>query len=40
MAGIGTTSLYINVPTLPRDEFELYSTRLFDDENIGSSLES
>jgi hypothetical protein len=31
MAGIGTTSLYINVPTLPRDEFELYSTRLFDD---------
>lgn len=31
MAGIGTTSLYISVSTLSRDEFELYSTRLFDD---------
>lgn len=31
MVGIGTTSLYIDVPTLPRDKFELYSTQLFDD---------
>lgn len=31
MIGIGTTSLYINVPTLPREEFECYSTSLFDD---------
>lgn len=30
MAGIGTTSLYIDAPTLPRDDLELYSTRLFD----------
>jgi hypothetical protein len=34
MAGIGTTSLYINVPTLPRDEFERYATQLFDDWEI------
>lgn len=31
MADIGATSLYINASTLPCDEFELYSTHLFDD---------
>jgi len=30
MAHIGSTDFYIGVPSLPREEFEAYSTRLFD----------
>ncbi|GAC03742.1 hypothetical protein [Paraglaciecola chathamensis] len=30
MAHIGSTDFYIGIPSLPREEFELYSTRLFD----------
>ena len=30
MLNIGQTSFNIRVPSLPRDEFELYSTNLFD----------
>ena len=30
MANIGATDFYINVPSLPRLEFEKYSTQLFD----------
>jgi len=40
MANIGTTDFYIGVPSLPREEFEEYSTRLFDEWEIhvGSTL--
>ncbi|PVZ69625.1 hypothetical protein [Pelagibaculum spongiae] len=31
MVNIGTTDFYINVPSLPRGEFESYSSLLFDD---------
>ncbi len=31
MANIGTVDFYLGVPSLPREEFELYSTQLFDD---------
>lgn len=31
MAYIGSTEFFIDVPSLPRDEFERYSTQLFDD---------
>lgn len=31
MINIGTTDFYLDVPSLPVDEFESYSTRLFDD---------
>lgn len=31
MAGIGTTSIYINESAISRPEFETYSTQLFDD---------
>ncbi len=31
MVNIGATDFYINVPSLPRGEFEKYSTQLFDD---------
>lgn len=31
MIDLGGTDLYINVPSLPRDEFERYSTNLFDE---------
>jgi hypothetical protein len=31
MIDFGTADLYIGVPSMPRDEFELYSTRLFDE---------
>lgn len=31
MIDLGGTDLYINVPSLPRDEFEHYSTNLFDE---------
>ena len=31
MASIGSTEFFIDVPSLPRDEFERYSTQLFDD---------
>jgi hypothetical protein len=31
MVNIGSTDFYINVPSLPRGEFEEYSTQLFDD---------
>lgn len=30
MAHIGSTDFYIGVPSLPREDFEAYSTRLFD----------
>jgi hypothetical protein len=31
MIDLGTTNFYIGVPSMPRDEFENYSTRLFDE---------
>lgn len=31
MANIGSTEFYIDVPSLPRDAFEKYSTQLFDE---------
>ncbi|WP_394154809.1 hypothetical protein [Vibrio maritimus] len=31
MANIGSIDIYINVPNLPREEFEKYSTKLFDE---------
>jgi hypothetical protein len=31
MLNIGSTDFYIGVPSLPRKEFELYATQLFDD---------
>lgn len=31
MIDLGATDFYINVPSLPRHEFEIYSTRLFDE---------
>lgn len=31
MIDLGGTDLYINVPSLPREEFERYSTNLFDE---------
>lgn len=31
MIEIGSTNFLINVPSLPRDEFEQYSTSLFDE---------
>ena len=34
MINIGTTDFYIGVPSMPRDEFEKYSTRLFDEWEI------
>lgn len=40
MIDLGGTDLYINVPSLPRDEFEHYSTNLFDEweSYIGQTL--
>jgi len=31
MINIGTTDFFIGVPCMPRNEFEMYSTRLFDE---------
>ncbi|SBT12563.1 hypothetical protein [Vibrio celticus] len=31
MANIGTVDFYLGVPSLPREEFEIYSTQLFDE---------
>lgn len=31
MANIGATEFYLGIPSLPRDDFEQYSTRLFDE---------
>lgn len=31
MIDLGTTNFYIGVPSMPRDEFESYSTQLFDE---------
>ncbi|MGF1910680.1 hypothetical protein L4C38_14655 [Vibrio kasasachensis] len=31
MANIGTVDFYLGVPILPREEFEIYSTQLFDE---------
>lgn len=31
MANIGATELYLGIPSLPRNDFEQYSTRLFDE---------
>lgn len=31
MANIGATEFYIGIPSLPREDFEQYSTRLFDE---------
>ena len=31
MANIGSTDIFIDVPSLPQDEFKEYSTRLFDE---------
>lgn len=41
MASIGTIDFYIGVPNLPREEFELYSTQLFDEWEayVGENLE-
>jgi hypothetical protein len=41
MANIGTMDFYIGVPSLPRKEFEEYSTNLFDEWEayVGSNLE-
>ena len=41
MANIGTMDFYIGVPSLPRKEFEEYSTKLFDEWEayVGSNLE-
>lgn len=40
MIDIGTANIYIGVPSMPRDKFENYSTRLFDewDEYVGRTL--
>jgi len=40
MANIGTIDFYIGVPSLPREEFEEYSTRLFDEweSHVGNVL--
>ena len=34
MANIGTIDFYIGVPNLPREEFENYSTQLFDEWEV------
>ena len=34
MINIGTTDFYLAVPSLPREEFELYSTSLFDEWEV------
>ena len=41
MANIGTMDFYIGVPSLPRKEFEDYSTKLFDEWEayVGNNLE-
>lgn len=41
MVNIGATDFYLNVPSLPRGEFEEYSTQLFDDweNHVASVLE-
>ena len=41
MVNIGATDFYLNVPSLPRGEFEEYSTQLFDDweSHVASVLE-
>lgn len=41
MANIGTVDFYIGVPSLPREDFESYSTRLFDEWElyVGQNLE-
>ena len=40
MFDLGTTDFYIAVPSMPRREFEKYSTRLFDewDEYVADTL--
>lgn len=40
MINLGTTDIYINVPAMPREAFENYSTELFDkwDVYIGESI--
>jgi len=40
MINIGTTDFYLNVPSLPVEEFESYSTRLFDEweDYVGNVL--
>ncbi|WP_337247336.1 MULTISPECIES: hypothetical protein [unclassified Vibrio] len=41
MANIGTVDFYIGVPSLPREDFESYSTQLFDEWElyVGQNLE-
>lgn len=41
MINIGTTDFYLDVPSLPVDEFESYSTKLFDEweEYVGGVLQ-
>lgn len=41
MANIGSTDIFIDVPSLPQDEFKEYSTRLFDEweKKVESTLE-
>lgn len=40
MIDLGTTDFFIGVPSMPRPEFEKYSTRLFDEweEHVGRTL--
>lgn len=40
MLDLGSTAFYFDVPSLPRDELERYSTRLFDEwaERVGTTL--